>query len=165
MHITQQVLHPSRDDAVRLTRSEKLSMIVMCYAATVLDDLQKEIPDRLRMIENGPERMKELADKSDALLNDLRLTIPMNQRMNLQNTAKDFEMRLSPKLMPGSTNALMSKDEFKDLVDIARSQCRDCIEDDTTCTKCRLYKLLTAILPLEDYSGMLCPYNMGEWGN
>ena len=165
MHITKKILEPSRYDAVRLTRSEKLSMIVLCYVATCLDDLQKEIPDRLGMVENGQERMKELADKSDALLNDVRLTIPMNQRMNLQNTANDFEMRLAPKLKPETTNVLMTKNEFKELVDIARTKCRDCTEDDMTCEKCRLYKLLTAILPLEDYSGMLCPYNMGEWGN
>mgnify|MGYP007092202921 CR=1 FL=1 len=44
--------------------------------------------------------------------------------------------------------------------------CVDCMDSDEECLKCRLYQLLTAILPLDDYhNGMLCPYNMGEWAN
>lgn len=166
MRIVQKVLQPSRDDAVRLTRTEKMAMLQLAYIATVFEELQTDMKDRLGMIDDGSLRMNGLAVESDQILNDLRMTIPMNQRMSLQNTAMDYEMRLAPKLTPMSTNVIMDKDEFKEIVDIARTKCHDCTEDSNTCTKCRLFKLLTSILPLEDYDGgLLCPYNLGEWAN
>ena len=166
MRITKEMLSPSRDDAVRINRSEKMSMIVLAYACTILEDLKKDLHDRLGMIEDGDERMREVSDRADALLNDLRVTIPLNQRMNLQNTAQDYEIRLSPKATPYRTNVVMQKDEFKELVDYARAKCRDCMDSDEECEKCGLFRLLTVILPLDDYhDGMLCPYNLGEWAN
>lgn len=166
MRIVQKVLQPSRDDAVRLTRIEKMAMLQLAYVATVLEELQNDLGNRLEKIDQGAEKMHVLASGSDEILNDLQLTVPMNQRMSLQNTAMDYEMRLTPKLTPMSTNVIMDKDEFKEIVDIARTKCHDCTEDSNTCTKCRLFKLLTSILPLEDYDGgLLCPYNLGEWAN
>lgn len=166
MRIVQKVLQPSRDDAVRLTRTEKMAMLQLAYVATVLEELQNDLGDRLEKIDQGAEKMHVLASGSDEIPNDLRLTVPMNQRMSLQNTAMDYEMRLTPKLTPMSTNVIMDKDEFKEIVDIARTKCHDCTEDSNTCTRCRLFKLLTSILPLEDYDGgLLCPYNLGEWAN
>ena len=166
MRITKEMLSPSRDDAVRLNRTEKNSMIVLAYVCTVLEDLISDLSDRLGMIDDGQERMKEVSGKADALLNDLRVTIPLNQRMNLQNTANEYEIRLSPKLTPYKTNIVMQKDEFKELIDYARSKCRDCADTDDECERCGLYQLLTVLLPLDNYhGGMLCPYNLGEWAN
>lgn len=166
MHISKQVLQPSRADAVRLTRSEKMAMLELAYMATVFDDLRNDLKDRLKMIGVGTERMEDLAAESENILNDLRLTIPMNQRMSLQNTATDYEMRLTPKATPTVTRVVMEKEEFRQLVDIARIKCRECVENDEDCQKCELYKLLTSVLPLDEYNGgMFCPYNLGEWGN
>ena len=160
------MLHPSREDAVRLTRQEKMCMIILAYVATVLDEMRSEMKDRFGMIENGNERIDRVSQEVDALLNELRLTAPLNQRMNLQNTARDFEIRLTPKMTPSKTSVVMQKEEFKELVDHAREKCRDCMEDDVNCEKCSLYQLMTVLLPLDDYhDGMLCPYNLGEWAN
>ena len=166
MRITREMLSPSRDDAVRITRSEKMSMIVLAYACTILEDLKADIADRLKMVDGGAERLNELSEKADGLLNDLRVTIPLNQRLNLQNTAQDFEIRLSPKAAPCKTSIVMQKKEFKELVDFARTKCRDCMDSDEECEKCGLFQLLTVLLPLDNYhDGMLCPYNLGEWAN
>ena len=166
MHITKKMISPSRDDAVRITRSEKMSMIVLAYACTILEDLKTDIADRLKMVDGGAERLNELSEKADGLLNDLRVTIPLNQRQNLENTARDFEIRLTPKLTPYKTSVVMQKEEFKELIDFARTKCRDCTESDEECEKCGLYQLLTVLLPLDNYhDGMLCPYNLGEWAN
>lgn len=166
MRITKEMLSPSREDAVRLNRAEKIGMIMLAYSATIVDDLQHEIGKRLEMVPDGAERMKKLSEETDALLNELRLTIPVNQRMSLQNTAQDYEIHLVPKATPSETSVVMQKEEFKELVDLARVKCRECTDDDETCKKCRLYQLLTVILPLDDYeNGLLCPYNMGEWAN
>jgi len=166
MRIVKTAVAPSRDDAVRMTRGEKMGMLVLAYAATVLDDLQNEIPGRLKMIDGGQERLAKLSAETDALLHDLRLTVPMNQRMNLQNTAQDYEMRLAPKATPSKTTIVMQKEEFRELVEYARTKCRECMDDSDECVKCGLYQLLTVLLPLEDYDGgYLCPYNLGEWKN
>lgn len=166
MGITQTIADPSRPDATRLNRKEKMAMIVLAYAATILDDLQTDLADRIQMIDGGAEKLHDLSVKTDELLSELRLTVPVNQRMNLQNTATDFEIRLAPKATPSKTSVVLQKEEFKELVDFARAECRDCMDDDKTCEKCKLYQLLTVILPLDEYNGgMLCPYNLGEWAN
>jgi len=164
MRITKNMLSPSREDAIRLNRSEKMSMILLAYIASVLEDLKVDLADRLSMVDGGQEKMNILSESADSLLNDLRITIPVNQRMHLQNTAQEYEVRLSPKLTPYQTNVVMQKNEFKELVDHAREKCKNCTEDDKACWQCGLFKLLTVILPLEDYhDGLLCPYNLGEW--
>ena len=141
-------------------------MIILAYVATCLEDLQTELADRLEMVHEGASQLQHLSYCADSLLNELRLTIPVNQRMNLQNTANEYEVRLAPKATPYKTNVVLQGDEFKELVDLARTKCIDCMDSDTECEKCKLFQLLTAILPLEDYhDGMLCPYNMGEWAN
>lgn len=166
MRITKEMLSPSRDDAVRLTRQEKMSMIVLAYVATCLEDLQKELKDRIDMVPAGMPLLLEASQNTDILLDELRKTVPIEQRMNLQNTAQEYEIRLTPKATPSKTNVVMQGSEFKDLVDLARTKCVDCMESDTACEKCKLFKLLTVLLPLDDYhDGMLCPYNMGEWAN
>lgn len=166
MKIIKKMLEPSREDAVRMTRTEKMAMLSMAHAATVLDEIRGEMPERLDMVEDGKARLARLSESVDALLHDLRLTVPEEQRRHLQNTAMDYECRLVPKATPGSTNVIMEKEEFRDLVDWARTKCRDCAESDEECERCGLYRLLTSVLPLDEYhGGMLCPYNLGEWGN
>lgn len=164
--IVQKRLDPSREDAVKLTRNEKMAMLLFAYAATILDDLQQDIGGRLGMIPDGKERLEKLSKDTDQLLHECRLTIPENQRKNLQNTIQDFEVRFVPKMTPSQTSVVMQKEEFRELVDIARTKCWECTEDDDTCAACQLYQVLTVVLPLEDYhNNFLCPYNLGEWVN
>lgn len=166
MRITKQMLSPSRDDAVRLNRSEKMAMITLAYVATCLEDLQGDLSERLKMVPEAPEVLNAVSKDTDKLLDALRMTIPVEQRMNLQNTAQEYECRLTPKMTPTKTSVVMQASEFKELVDLARAKCVDCMDSDEECEKCKLFRLLTVVLPLEDYhDGMLCPYNMGEWGN
>ena len=166
MRITKEMLSPSREDAVRLNRTEKMSMITLAYVATVLEDMRNDLRDRLGMVPNGPVLMQSASEYTDILLNELRMTVPVEQRMNLQNTAQEYEIRLVPKATPSKTSVVMQKEEFRELVDHARVKCTDCMESDEECVNCKLFKLLTVLLPLDDYhNGMLCPYNMGEWAN
>ena len=164
--IYEKMKTPSRQDAVRLTRNEKMAMIELAYVATVVSEMTADIPERLAMVENGQERMAQISMDIDSMLNDLRLTIPEDHRMHLHNTAKDYEMRLVPRLTPSSSNVLLQKEEFRTLVDSARAKCMDCSEDQETCKQCKLYHQLLVYLPLDDYmGGFLCPYNGREWGN
>lgn len=165
--MTQKLLNPSREDAVRLTRNEKIAMMWMYQVATVLCELPKDLRGRIEMIPDGSARIEWLTKEVESLVDDLRVTIPEAQRLSLNNTAHDCEMRLAPKATPNETTVVIQKEEFRSLVDFARIQCLQCTETDTDCEKtCDLYKLLTVILPLDDYhSTFLCPYNLGEWKN
>ena len=164
MRITREMLSPSRDDAVRLNRTEKMGMITLAYVATVLEEMQTEMSGRMAMVQGAPETLYEVSKETNWLLDELRMTIPVEQRINLQNTAQEYEVRLTPKATPSKTCVTMRKEEFKQLVDFARAKCVDCMESDTECEKCGLFRLMTVLLPLDNYhDGMLCPYNMGEW--
>lgn len=164
MRIVRQQLAPSREDAVRITRPEKTAMLLFSYAAAILEELPKDIGGRLGMVEDGEARLKKISDEASELLSDVRMTIPMNQRQNLVNTIDDYEARFVPKAVPFKSNVLMQSEEFRELVDCARARCRECTDSDEECEACKLYQLLTAVLPLDDYHGMmLCPYNLGEW--
>ena len=166
MRIVKKLLDPSRPDAERLRRNEKMAMVHLMYAVTILDDLQTDLADRLGMIEDGQNLMADLSRGADRILDQLRVTIPENQRIGLENTSKDYIIRLTPASTPSETNVIMTKDEYRNLVDCARAKCSDCIMDDSECEGCELFQLLTSILPIDDYHSMsLCPYNLGEWKN
>lgn len=87
--IVKTALEPSRDDAVRLTRLEKMGMIVLAYAATLIDELRSQLKSRIAMVEGATEEMDELSERIDKVLHDVRLTVPIEQRAHLQNTAMD----------------------------------------------------------------------------
>lgn len=158
--------NPSRADAWALTRHEKMSMMFLMNTVSALIDSKEDLADRLKRIDGGTERMATLADTSMGLLDDLRTTIPTNQRVNLNNTAKDYEMRLVPKMTPNKTNVVVQKEEFRKLVNAAQVKCRECTLNDEECKQCELYQLLTVILPMEKYNALnLCPYMIADWEN
>ena len=141
-------------------------MILMAHAATTLDDLRKDLGERLKMIDGGVEELDELSKRTDALLDELRQTIPENQREHLQRTGMDYDMRLMPKLSPMTTNVILTKEEFRTMVDCARAKCTDCTLDDNECATCKLFQLLTSVMPMDEYHhDMLCAYNLAMWGN
>lgn len=158
--------NPSRPDARDLTRTEKMTLTFLANTASSLAEVKDTMPDRIAMIDGGPELMDRLVKDSMELLTQLRMTVPERQRMSLANTARDYEIRLTPKFTPSTQNVIVQKEDFRKLVDAAQIKCVDCVDDSMECRKCELYQLLTVVLPLECYDGtMLCPYNMAEWAN
>lgn len=155
---------PSRDDAWLMTRREKCCLTFLMNTASSLMESKDDLADRLEKIENGKERMESLATESLNLLNDIRSTIPEKQRNSLANTAEDYEMRLVPKFTPKKTSVVVCGEDFKTLVDAAQTKCASCAELNEECHECKLFQLLTTILPLDRYdTTMLCPYNMARW--
>ena len=159
-------VNPSREDAWDLTRKEKACLQFLAHAASALEEAKTDMAARLEKVENGTERMAKVAKDAIRLLTDLRMTVPEKQRTSMINTAKDYEVRLTPKFTPTTHNVVVQKEDFRQLVDAAQAKCTDCTLDNEECRKCELYRLLVNVLPLDTYDGVyLCPYNMAEWEN
>ena len=162
----EQFVVPSRDDAWLVTRNEKLSSLFLMNTVSAMMDSRDELKDRVSKIDGGTEAMEQMCQAADWLLTEIRKTIPTEQRHNINNVSKDMEMRMVPKATPSKTMVLMQKEEFRSLVDAAQAKCHDCVDDNEECRKCKLFQLLTVVLPMDAYDvGNLCPYNMAGWEN
>ena len=157
---------PSRDDAWDVTRPEKLSILFLMNTVSSMMDSREELRDRVSRIDGGAEMMDTMCEVSEKLLTEIRRTIPEKQRHNINNISKDMERRMVPKATPSKTMVLMQKEEFRELVDAAQEKCLLCTDDSEECKACKLYQILTVVLPLDRYeAGNLCPYNMAGWEN
>lgn len=161
-----QFVHPSREDAWDMTRNEKICLMFLMNAASALEDAKETLADRMKRIDGGPELMQTVADGCLKLLTEVRMTIPDRQRTSLANTAKDYEMRMVPKFTPSTTNVVVQKEDFRQLVDAAQIKCRECADTNDESRRCELFRLLQIAIPLDTYdSTFLCPYNMAKWEN
>ena len=152
------------DQCERLVRNEMTAVRMLLAALSTTLYAQKDLAARLECVPDGNRRMRLAVGGLRAICDDLVGTISRSQCQQIWGTMKDFEMRLLPKLTPGSTNIIMTKEQGKQLLDCARWKCHDCIEDGESCRKCELYKLLEATTPMDDYgNGMICPYSLAEW--
>lgn len=151
-------------DRERLKKSEFEAMRYLLTAASNIAIALGSLGDRLECVPGGTRRMRMLVGACRAITMDILGTVPEKQMTQLQNTMRDFKIQLVPQVTHEPTqNVVIETGIAQGLVDIAQKQCTDCVEDDESCRKCELYMLLEGIIPLEDYRGMLCPYNMREW--
>ena len=164
MTVQSKYLFPTRADAVRLRRSEKDGVFYLMFAVHTLIDVQEALKDRFSMVDDGEKRFQKIIETTEQLLQEIRMTIPENQRDSIQRTAEDCEVKLIPKAIPDGGATIINKEDYRALVDSARAKCMDCILDDNECEGCELFRLLTCVLPMDDYHAMnLCVYNLGEW--
>jgi len=151
-------------DCERLMRSELTAVRMLLAALSSATYAKEDLDDRLKCVPHGRERFRLALGGLRAVCDDLIGTISRSQCKQIYGTMKDFEMRLLPKLTPGSTNIIMTKEQGKDLLECARWKCHDCVEDGERCRECQLYKVLEATTPLDDYGdGMICPYALADW--
>lgn len=154
------------EDCERLNRFEMQAVRMVLAAASIATYAQGDLKDRLECVPYGNQRMRLAVGGIRALADDIVGTISKAQCRQILGTMKDFEMRLVPKLTPASTNVILTKEQAKELMDCARWQCHDCVNSGEEARGCRLYKLLEATTPADDYGdGMVCPYALAEWQN
>ena len=163
---TRQPYQLPDEDCERLKRSEmdavRMLLAVLSAAAYAKEDLF----DRLECVPYGNQRMRLALGGLRAVCDDVVGTISKSQCKQIYGTMKDFRIELRPRLMPGSTNVVMTKEQGKELLDLARWQCHDCVKDGEECRQCRLYKIMEATTPLNDYGdGLVCPYALADWIN
>ena len=113
---------------------------------------------------HGQARLRMALGGLRAVCDDIVGTISPAQCRQIKGTMSDFERRRVPKMTPATRNILLTKDQGKDLLDCARWKCHDCVEDGEQCRQCRLYQILEATTPMDDYGdGLVCPYALAEW--
>lgn len=151
-------------DCERMTRTElnalQFLLIAINFAVHGSEDLRR----RLECIPNGMQRMKMSLGGLRAVGDDLVGTITQAQARKIQNTMKDMEVRITPKGMPETVNVIFDREQAMALIDAAKAKCTNCAEDGESCRKCKLYQILEAYTPLDDYgSGLTCPYALIDW--
>ena len=153
------------DQCERLKRQEMMAAQMMLTCFSNLMYVREDLQDRLGQVPYGRQRMNMLIGQFRSLLTDTMGTVSDKQRHHLQGVVKDMEVRLVPKMTPITTSVVLTKDEGKELVNAAQEQCRVCSLDSEECRQCKLYRLLEAVVPLDDYSGYSCPYGtkIHEW--
>ena len=148
----------------RLKRSEMTAVRMLLAGLSTAGYAKDDLVERLKCVPDGNRRLRMALGGLKAVCDDLVGTISKAQCRQIYGTMKDFEMRLMPKLSPMSTNIVMTKEEGKELLECARWKCSGCVEDGEGCRRCKLYKLLEATTPMEDYGdGLICPYSLAEW--
>ena len=148
----------------RLVRSEMTSVRMLLAMLSVAEYAKEDLKAPLDRVPHGNRQLRMACGLMRSVVNKMIDTISTSQCKQLYGTMKDFEMRLLPKLTPGSTNMIMTKEEGMELMDIARWKCHSCAEDGESCRSCRLYKILEATTPMDSYGdGLMCPYALAEW--
>lgn len=152
------------DQRVRLVRSEMESVQMLLAMLSTAEYSKDDLKAPLSRVKHGNRLFRMSCGLMHSVINKMTNTISTPQCKQIYGTMKDYEVRLLPKLTPGSTCIVITKEQAKHLLDNARWKCHDCVEDSESCRKCETYKLLESITPLDDYGdGMICPYSLAEW--
>lgn len=149
----------------RFVSSEWNKIIAYASYLSELSYMRDDMQSRLSMVENGPDRLNKLIEDAGSLLRDILDTGTENQKRKLRNTFHDFKMVLTPMMSPGTTNVLMTKDQAKELVDLAQEKCKNCIEDAEAAEKCPVFKVMEVTTPLNRYDSMICPFSLAQWSD
>lgn len=148
----------------RLKRTEMIGLRMLLAHLSTAKYFQEDLADRLACIPYGKERLQMAVGGLRAVCDDIVGTITREQAKQIYGTMKDYDLRLLPKLTPGSPNIVLTKEQGVALMDLAREKCHGCVEDGESCRECRLYQILEATTPLDDYGdGLICPYSLAVW--
>ena len=150
----------------RLVRSEKNPLYMLISLVSSMNYAEKDLDERLSMLPDGRERMKELTTKINDLMLEVIDTVPQHQGQALVGTLKDYEIRIVPKLTPINHRQVIEKEDLRTLIDCAQeAKCMICTFDGKECRNCQLEKVMEKYIPLDNYEASLCPYNMATWEN
>lgn len=152
------------EECERMSRAEFNAVRAMLIVVSFCIEAKADLQHRLELIPHGKRRMNMTLGAINAIMNDIIGTVTRAQAQQIRNTMTDMEVKITPKLMPIGQTVLMDLETAKDLTDCAREKCRICAEDGVSCRECKLYKVMEATTPLEDYGNdLLCPYNLADW--
>lgn len=147
----------------RLVRSEMDLLKRLGAVCSELIYVQEDMKDRLKMIDNGEERVQQAIEITGQLLHDLIRTGTEEQVRVYSNIVSDLKLELVPMLKQGSTNVIFTKDQAEKLTQMAQARCRECVLTDDEAKNCELYKVLEGHAVVDKYDTALCPFGLAEW--
>lgn len=154
------------DQCERMTRTEfnavRALLIVLNYCNFSKGDLKQRLQNG--QIKHGWRRLCLAIGAVNAIVNDIVGTMTRAQAQQVWNTMQDMDVKITPKSLPVGSTVIMDLDIAMGLTDCAREKCKLCTEDGVSCRQCKLYQIMEATTPLEDYGGdLLCPYSLADW--
>lgn len=160
-------LELSEDQRTRFTRSEmsvvRALLPLLSYCHHGEHDLEARLKDG--RINHGWWRYRSALGSLEAIVLDVLATATKAQTRQVLNTTVDMAVHIVPKTTPIGQNVVMDLQTAKFLTDCAQEKCKMCTEDGESCKQCKLYQVMEATIPLDDYgNGLLCPYSRAEWG-
>ena len=154
-------------DRRRMCKDEMDTLKMLMVALSELVKSANGLKKNLELIPDGMERMGGICDAMQELYEDILGTVSEAQLKHIKNVIHDCEIVLRNKAITnGAGNTVrMTVDEAKALVQAARfgGYCTECFMESPECETCSLFNVLSAVIPLDDYSGVLCPYNTAKW--
>lgn len=147
----------------RLVSSEFNAMKRFAAALSELHYTQEELKSHWQMVENGEERIDKCVKDFLELFDDILDTIPAKQVKTLRNATGDYKIALVPQLKPESNSVVYDKEFARNLIDLAQEKCKTCVETPEDAEKCPIFQLSTAIVPVDTYDTLICPYSQAEW--
>lgn len=150
----------------RMTRPEMSAIRALLPLVSYCHHGKRDLEKRLKngQIPHGWWRYCQALGAIDAIVTDIMGTTTQAQARQIWNTMQDMDVQIVPKTLPVGQTVVMDMQTAKDLVDCAQEKCKVCTEDGESCKKCKLYQVLEATTPLDDYEcGMLCPYSLAKW--
>ena len=151
----------------RMNRSEMATVRALIYLILYGGKGRKDLEKRLKsgLIKRGWWKYCSAIGSMDAIVTDIVGTTTKAQARLIWNTMQDMEIQIVPKTTPVGQNVIMDMQTAEDLVECAKEKCKVCAEDGESCKQCKLYQVLEAITPLDDYgNGLMCPYCNTKWG-
>ena len=151
------------EERIRMTAEEMagMSMWIACYV--YVKHAAEKLRRQLKAVPYGEALARMIVGNLDSVKEDLLGTVPQKQLQRLLNMGMDMEIRMVPKLTPLNKSMVLSEKQVKELANAALEKCKFCGESNEKSLKCDLRKLLEAVLPLDDYSTLNCPYFKTEW--
>lgn len=152
-------------ERVRATEMSALRWANASFSTLAL--AQEDLKDRLECIPDGKGRYARMIAMLFYILGDLFGTIPPKQVTQIKHAMQDFELRMVPKLTKNDHRVVIGVEDIAYLVKYAKRElCYGCINGDPECRSCKLYQIMEAIAPRQDYgSGVVCPYMTDDWMN
>lgn len=153
-------------DDKRLTRVHRSALIILICLETLTDDCEKDLEGRMDDREAWAEKARSAKAILHGMADDIFRTMTEEQLRYLTKTARDYELRLTPRMTPETGNMIVPKETLRTLVDAAQNRCVDCFKTEAESRGCKLQRLLAMLIPMDNYEDTgLCVFNNKEWEN
>ena len=149
----------------RLTRGERTALVMLACAENIVHEAEKDLQRRMGEQPEWIQTAHDVRKKLDWMVDASFGTLSPEQLLHMKATARDYELRLKPKMTPAENNTVLDKETLRTLIDAAQVKCTECFNTELESRNCKLQKVLAMLCPMPKYEGEFCVFNLAEWEN